>query len=529
MIQFVDDSPQTALADCIADYQSIAGRTLGNGDPEMLLINAFSYRLSLARKQMNYVGNQNLISFASGLALEQIGMKFGTFRLDASSALVTVTFSITAGAPTLVIPAGIRVKSQDGAVTFQTIALTNVSSGTPSIDVDCICLATGVIGNGYTPGLINNLVDPIAYVTGAVNDNTSTGGSDQETDDQLRVRIPLANATFSVAGPVDAYKYFAKSADASIVDVSVMSGVVAGQIATSALHAGGNGYLVGDLFTVNGGTLPAAGKVVTVLAAAIHTYSLDGGGTGYAVNDTFTVNGGGVLATGKVLTVSGSTVTAFAIITMGAGYSTGSGISVTNTLGSGIGLTINILTIADSTIVATYAIINKGSGYSTGSGVATTTTTGAGAGLKIDISTVISLMTVKIYPLQAGGVIPNTALLDAVVSICSDKKVRPLTDNVMALAPTAVNYNLTVNLTLKKNAPPGTQGIVLTNLNGFVNQWSNALGVDLILNQFRGQCMVPGVYNVDIPSFTADVTIADNEFGNCTGVVVNVASVVDEP
>ena len=448
-IQFVDDTAQTALNDVITDYQNITGRTLGNADPEMLLINAFAYRLALARNQINYTGNQNLISFATGAALDQLGMKSGTFRLAASASEVTITFNIAPGAPTLTIPAGTRVKSQDGAVLFETIAITNVPHGTGTIDIDCICTVTGVIGNGYTVGLIITIVDPVAYVTGASNSNTSTGGSDAETDDQLRARIPLANATYSVAGPTDAYIYFAKTADPSIVEVSVPDPV------------------------------PVAGAIQTSSISAICAL--------YAVNDTVTVDTGTTLAVIQILTVN---------------------------VGGG---------------VLTYKFLSKGAGYLVAA-CRTTTVTGAGAGFAINVLTLVSLMTINIYPLLAGGVIPGAPILNAVQAICSDLKVRPLSDTVVAVAPTKTNYSLTVNLTVKKSYDAvAIQAQVLANLNGFVNNWSNALGVDLKVNQFVGQCMVPGVYDVAIPSFLVDVLLDDTQFGFCTAVTVAVTSIVDEP
>jgi hypothetical protein len=53
---------------------------------------------------------------------------------------------------------------------------------------------------------------------------TTANGTDDETDEELRERIRLAPSQFSVAGPTGAYKFFAKSAHPSIVDVSVTIG-----------------------------------------------------------------------------------------------------------------------------------------------------------------------------------------------------------------------------------------------------------------------------------------------------------------
>ncbi|GMB00445.1 baseplate J/gp47 family protein [Pelosinus sp. IPA-1] len=51
---------------------------------------------------------------------------------------------------------------------------------------------------------------------------------------------------------------------------------------------------------------------------------------------------------------------------------------------------------------------------------------------------------VSLYPLVSGGNLPTPDLLNAVAAICSDRKVRPLTDNVQVAAPTGVNYNIDV-------------------------------------------------------------------------------------
>jgi phage-related baseplate assembly protein len=366
-VVFVDDSLETALADCISDYETIANRKLGNADPEMLMANALALRVAKLRTQINYAANQNLLAFASGAALDELAAKYGVFREDPGAAVVAIKFFAVAGAPDQVIPAGTRVKSQDGLVLFATNVDLPITSGSPSGTVDCTCLTAGIIGNGYLSGMINLIVDPQPYATSASNTDTSTGGSDAESDDQLRARIPLANATFSVAGPEDAYKFFAKTASPSIIDVSI--------------------------------TRPVPG-------------------------------------------------------------------------------------------------------------------------------------TVALYVLLAGGVIPDTALLDQVEAICSDKKKRPLNDTVIAEAPTAVNYSITANLTIKSGFNSSAiSAQVGANLNAFVNLWTGglgALGVDVVVDQLKGQCMsVAGMYSVDFDGLT-DINIDDTQFANCTGVTVNVSAIVNE-
>ncbi|AIF51265.1 baseplate J/gp47 family protein [Pelosinus sp. UFO1] len=57
---------------------------------------------------------------------------------------------------------------------------------------------------------------------------------------------------------------------------------------------------------------------------------------------------------------------------------------------------------------------------------------------------------VHICPLVTGGEIPGQEILDAVLAICSDKKVRPLTDNTYAVAPEQVEYTIDVSYWIDK-------------------------------------------------------------------------------
>ena len=51
----------------------------------------------------------------------------------------------------------------------------------------------------------------------------TSGGSDEETDDAYRDRIRTSGASLSVAGPPNAYKYWAMEADSTVADAAVGS------------------------------------------------------------------------------------------------------------------------------------------------------------------------------------------------------------------------------------------------------------------------------------------------------------------
>ncbi|MFO0387553.1 MAG: baseplate J/gp47 family protein [Flavobacteriales bacterium] len=129
--------------------------------------------------------------------------------------------------------------------------------------------------------------------------------------------------------------------------------------------------------------------------------------------------------------------------------------------------------------------------------------------------------TVEIFPLMANGSVTPPEILAAVEEICSDEKIRPLTDTVNVTAPTRVNFTLTVNLTLYTTAiQPDVVAAVNAALTEFLALKRGKLGQDVLITQLTRVCMVDGVYNVAFPGFS-DQIITPTQFAFATAVTVN--------
>lgn len=237
-IQFVHEDANQIIAESKQYYEKLLNRQVAPADIEMLLINGLAYREMLIRSGINETARQSLVSFSRGAALEYLGELVGVSRLPASGALCTIQFQLVSGHNGITVPGELRVQSMDGQVIFQTVESKMIAAGTNTASLLCVCTTPGAIGNGYAINTINIILDPQAFISTAMNTDTTTGGADEETDDELRERIKLAPASFSVAGPIDAYKFFAKSAHSSIVDVAVTS-PVPGQVNIYPLLDGG--------------------------------------------------------------------------------------------------------------------------------------------------------------------------------------------------------------------------------------------------------------------------------------------------
>jgi phage-related baseplate assembly protein len=352
-ITFAEKSAQEIESNIITTYEAIAGKTLFPGDPVRLFLQSIAALIIQQRVLIDYSAKQNLLAYAEGDVLPHIGVLVGTDKLEAAPAITTLRFALSAVQSNPVsIPTGTRVTPGKN-IMFATTEDITVLAGQLTVDIPAECTEAGIIGNDFTPGQINKLVDPFQWFGSVTNITTSAGGADIESDDAYRERIHQAPEQFSTAGPSGAYEYWAKTASQLIIDVSVYS--------------------------------PSPGVI-------------------------------------------------------------------------------------------------------------------------------------EIRPLLSGGEIPGDEIIDAVLNICSDTKIRPLTDNVLVLAPEQISYDLNLSYWIgQKNAALALsiQQAVTMAINEYIIWQKSKLGRDLNPSELTARIMAAGAKRVNIvsPIYTdvsqSQVAIAD--------------------
>lgn len=235
---FIDRDPEAILAEVISLYETELGRTVYPAQAERLVINGIVAVELIILEKLQRAMEQMLLSFASAPALDYLAELVGVTRLPAQGAGCTLEFTLVTGHGGVVIPAGTRVATVDGRVVFQTQDNYTVASGTDVVEVEAFAATLGTVGNGYAAGEVNTILDPQAFIQSVENLAETAGGADAETDDELRDRTRLAPASFSVAGPKNAYKYFARTASSAIIDVAVQQ-ITPGTVGVYPLVAGG--------------------------------------------------------------------------------------------------------------------------------------------------------------------------------------------------------------------------------------------------------------------------------------------------
>lgn len=233
-LYFLETDSNEIYKTIITALEESVSEPLYPGDERRIFGDALVSVVVAVFNQANEACKQKMLQYASGEVLDALGARYHCDRIQPVTSKTVFRFSVSVAMQSnIIIPLGTRV-TPDNEVYFQTTENAVLQAGDLFVDVPAECTVTGEKYNGYEPGQIKQLVDLIPYIDDVTNTVTTHGGDDGEPypseddgvgDDHYRERIWLAPTALSVAGPSDAYEYYAKSADASIADVAVISDV----------------------------------------------------------------------------------------------------------------------------------------------------------------------------------------------------------------------------------------------------------------------------------------------------------------
>ena len=262
-LNLVDVDSQTIYTDVVTSLESGVGEPLYPGDERRIFAEALVAVLVAYASKANDASRQTLLRYARGQVLDAIGERLGVERIDATPATTTVKFELSAAqGHAITIPAMTRVTS-DGQLYFATDEPCVIASGETVGTVSASCTEAGSAGNGMLAGTLTTLVDLQPYVATVTNTTPTDGGDDGEPytaegDERLRERIRLAPNALSVAGPEQAYVYWAMTADPGIVDVAAFSDeyddTIACEVHDGMAFVGGDLLDPEELLTVEGQT-----------------------------------------------------------------------------------------------------------------------------------------------------------------------------------------------------------------------------------------------------------------------------------
>lgn len=208
------------------------------GDERRIFAEALAPLFVSLYSTMNDSARQATLRYARGEVLDALGEFAGVYRIEAMPATTTIRFSLkTAVNQNIIIPKGTRATS-DYTRYFATTETAVLQAGTLFVEIEAESTEGGSNYNDIPEGEINVLVDLIPFIDAISNTTATRGGGDVEDDEYFRQRIRFFPSNRSTAGPKNAYKYFAISADATVADAYVDSPSPGVVVITPILYGG---------------------------------------------------------------------------------------------------------------------------------------------------------------------------------------------------------------------------------------------------------------------------------------------------
>lgn len=221
MIQFVETDAEKIISNMVTQFENALGVTLQPSDERRIFLNQLAQFIVLLRAENNNTGNQVLLRYARDEALDEIGKMLGVERIPSRPAQCDLKFTVSVNTG-VTIPKGTRA-TPDGNIYFATDSDLFIPNGSTEGVVKASSTVESAAHNGFGIGQIRYIVDNVPYLQSVENTSVSGGGADREDDESLRERIRLAPESFSTAGCVDGYKYWAKTAHTDVGDITVHS------------------------------------------------------------------------------------------------------------------------------------------------------------------------------------------------------------------------------------------------------------------------------------------------------------------
>lgn len=219
----LEDVKNQWLSDVCSHYKELTGEQLElpTADPVRLIGYATALLGYQCLKFIDRAGKVDLLKYSYGEFLDHIAALKGIFRKNATGAVTTLRFTISAVRTSVTgIPAQSKVTDEKGN-RFATNEYAEIPAGQTYVDVRATAIELGKGANGLPADTIVNFVNPIPYIKSVTNTVPTSGGDDTEGDDNLTYRVLMAPAGYSVAGPKEAYEYWARQFRTDIDDVKV--------------------------------------------------------------------------------------------------------------------------------------------------------------------------------------------------------------------------------------------------------------------------------------------------------------------
>jgi len=224
-LNFITTNATEIYNEILTELENGVSEPLYPGDERRIFGEALVALTVIMYNAVNDAARQKMLRYARDEVLDAIGENRGIKRYLPVPSITTMRFFVdTPVSSNIVIIAGTRVTG-DYIRYFATNQTAVLMAGASFVDVGATSIGGGEEYNNIPIGEINTLVDlsNAPLIDRVENIKPTSDGSNKESDEAYRDRIRNAPDSLSTAGPANAYRYWAISADSTIADAEVES------------------------------------------------------------------------------------------------------------------------------------------------------------------------------------------------------------------------------------------------------------------------------------------------------------------
>lgn len=230
-IKFLETDTEIIESNMIALYEYLMKEEYKREDykmqpasPERVFIAWCAAIVVQQRILIEETAKKNVPRYAEGEYLDSLAELFKDIeRLPETPAVATFRCYISAAQnQSVIVPKGTRI-TFDGEITFETVEELEIPAGQTYGDVSGKCQTAGIVGNNLAVGQVKEIVDVYEYYLKVENITKTSGGAEEEEDEDYYNRMRESMESFSTAGPINGYIYHAKSVSSAVSDVAATS------------------------------------------------------------------------------------------------------------------------------------------------------------------------------------------------------------------------------------------------------------------------------------------------------------------
>ena len=187
------------------------------GTPERKIIETVAQAIAETQVDLNVLNGAFDVNAKFGADLDNMLALLGFGRQSGSKATGYVTFSReTAATAPIVIKMGTTVFTPTGgdggtSVVFRLTTTVAIPIGAKSVVAPIEAIQSGSMGNVAANAITETVGTPVYGITSVTNDYPTTGGTDVESDSEMKARFTTAGAFRNLAGTYDQYMALALS------------------------------------------------------------------------------------------------------------------------------------------------------------------------------------------------------------------------------------------------------------------------------------------------------------------------------